>query len=224
MNLLSVRPCLQRPGERLGVVAGLVLDVAHDRHGPVARRRAQVDLPRRVRAVRLRGAAQAPPARVGRLAARLEVVEGAEGLDAGGRGLAHPVVDQVHVVAALRHQGEGALGLVPPVAAHEAVGEVPVSDVLGVVDGDHVPDGAALDDLLDLDDWREVSEDVAHGEEHAALLARRGDLAAVGLCHRHRLLHQHVVTQLGERNRGLLFYDVNVMFYSWKTNVSRVTL
>ena len=86
------------------------------------------------------------------------MLEGPEGLDTLGRRLAHPVVDEVHVVAALGHQGEGALRLVPPVAPDEAVGEVPVSHVLGVVDGHHGPDGAAVDDLLDLDDRREVPE------------------------------------------------------------------
>ena len=94
--------------------------------------------------------------------------------------------------------------LVPPVAADEAVGEVPVADVLGVVDGDHVPDGAALDDLLDLDDWREVSEDVADGQVDPAALTGRRDLPAVGLRHRHRLLQQDVVAELGKGHGGSL--------------------
>jgi hypothetical protein len=36
------------------------------------------------------------------------------------------------------------------------VGKVPESDVFDVVDVDHVTDGAAVDDLLDLEAWREV--------------------------------------------------------------------
>ena len=78
------------------------------------------------------------------------MLQGPEGLDAPGRPLPHPVVDEVHVVTTLRHQGERAPSLAPPVPPHEAVGEVPVADILGVVDRHHPPDGAAVDELLDL--------------------------------------------------------------------------
>ena len=40
------------------------------------------------------------------------------------------------------------------------MGEVPVAHILRVVDRHHRPDGAAVDELLDLDDWWEVPEDV----------------------------------------------------------------
>ena len=67
---------------------------------------------------------------------------------------------------------ETRLVLPPPVAPDEAVGKVPEEDGLGVVDDDDLAEGAALDDLPDLDGGREVAEDVAHRHDGPVPLAR----------------------------------------------------
>ena len=104
-----------------------------------------------------------------------------------------------HILFQALDQREPSLDiLVPPVAADEAVGEVPVAHILGVVDRHYRPDGAAVDELLDLDDWREVPEDVTDGQVDPAALTGRRDLPTVGFGHRHRLLQQDVVAELGE--------------------------
>ena len=151
----------------------MVLDVADGGHGPVAVAAVplQVDLLRRVRAVLLHRALEAPGRRPLGLLLPPEVVEPAKGLDLGAPHVAHPEHDEVDVVAALGQQREAALPLVPPVAPDEAVRKVPEEDGLGVVDDDDLAEGAARDDLPDLDGGREVAEDVAHRHDGVVPLA-----------------------------------------------------
>ena len=75
----------------------------------------------------------------------------------------------------------------------KAVSEVPEADVFDVVDVDHLADGAGVDDFLDLQAGREVSQDVADGHHHSGLCASFGDLLAVSLVYGHRLLQKQVV-------------------------------
>ncbi len=62
--------------------------------------------------------------------------------------------------------------LVSPVAAHEAVRKVPVSDILCVINRHDVPNVAAVDYLADLDAGREVAHHVTHRQADVILLAR----------------------------------------------------
>jgi hypothetical protein len=62
--------------------------------------------------------------------------------------------------------------LVSPVAAHEAVCKVPVSDILCVINRHDVSYVTAIDDLADLDAGRKVAHHVTHRQDDVILLAR----------------------------------------------------
>jgi hypothetical protein len=62
--------------------------------------------------------------------------------------------------------------LVSPVAAHEAMRKVPVSDILCVINRHDVSNVATVDYLADLDAGREVAHHVTHRQDDGILLAR----------------------------------------------------
>ena len=116
----------------------------------VARAGLHVDLLGWVGAFPLHRAIEAPLARSLGLLIRLEVEQAPKGLDLGTlHVLAHPEGHEVNVMAALGYEWEGACGNVAPVAADEAVGKVPVEDVLDVVDVHDLAQDPAVNDLFD---------------------------------------------------------------------------
>ena len=162
----------------------------------------EVDLLRRVGAVRLDRAVQAPVRGTVGPVGRAEVAEAAEGRDAQGRA-AHDVAEPVDVVAALGQQHRVRLVLATPVAADEGVRLVPPADGLEVLDADHVADRAAVDDVLHHRGVGRVAQHVRHAHHDPGPLGGLDDQARLLLGRRHRLLQQERQPVLEEGERRL---------------------
>ena len=71
--------------------------------------------------------------------------------------------------------------------------KVPEANVLNMVNVDDLADGSRVDDVLDLQAWRKVSQDVADGDDDSGFCASLSDLLTVGLMHGHWLLQEQVI-------------------------------
>ena len=97
---------------------------------------------------------------------------------------------QNHWTAALR---------VGPVAAHETVSEVPVGEVLVPLEGHSVTQSTAGNELVYGLEERGITQHVTDLEDASVSLGGVHQIDTLGRRRRHRLLQQHVIASIQER-------------------------
>ena len=116
-------------------------------------------------------------------------------------GLPHVPVENVEIVAAFcQNHGAGG-GQIAPVAAHEAVGHVPVNDVFAVFDGHDVAQPAGVDDVVEGFEEGGVAENVADLQKTAVFLRHLHQFHRFRQRVGHRFFQQHIVARFECRQR-----------------------
>ena len=103
---------------------------------------------------------------------------------------------------------ETRLVLPPPVASDEAVSEVPIEDVLSVIDCDNLTKNARIHNLANLSTWREIPQDVTYDGTDSGLLNNFCHSFALDLIIGHGLLQNEVVSFPGKCHSGLVVHSV----------------
>ena len=126
---------------------------------------------------------------------RTEMGQRSERRDLAWRTTQHPH-EQIQVVAALGEDHRTAAVGAAPVAAHEAMREVPVDEVFVPLERHQVAQSAGDDQVIDGAEERRVPQHVADLEDAAVALGGPHQLDAFLWSHGHGLLQQEVVAGL----------------------------